>query len=177
MEIVGTTMEYNTNMKQQTTRLVGCNVSRAPDLAFEAEPGSLIYFGRFTAHVHGREVNTEWYRDPNRELEVWKAARRSPDTTPSGTRTTPESLRPEEGKVTACSVTRISNPCGLISEPVWNSARSLSPLCGERVGVRGSFRVLRLSAKPPHPPRTAKFVCSVLHCLRARRPLPASGER
>lgn len=76
MEIVGTTMEYNTNMKQQTSRLVDCNVSRAPDLVFEAEPGSLIYFGRFTAHVHGREVNTEWSRDPKRELEVWKAARR-----------------------------------------------------------------------------------------------------
>jgi hypothetical protein len=75
MEIVGTTMVYNANMKQQVTQLVGCNVSRAPDLAFEAAPGSLVYFGRFSARVHGHKVDTEWYRDPNRELKVWKAIR------------------------------------------------------------------------------------------------------
>jgi hypothetical protein len=44
-------------------------------LAFEVAPGSLVYFGRFSAHVHGRQVDTEWYHDPKRELEVWKAVR------------------------------------------------------------------------------------------------------
>jgi hypothetical protein len=75
MELVGTTMVYNSNMKQEVSQLVSCNVARAEDLAFEVAPGSLIYFGRFSAHVHGHEVDTEWYRDPIRELEVWKAVR------------------------------------------------------------------------------------------------------
>ena len=74
-ELVGTTMVYNASMKQQVSQFVGCNVSRASDLAFDAAPGSLVYFGRFSAHVHGREVDTEWYRDPKRELAVWRAVR------------------------------------------------------------------------------------------------------